>query len=253
MTPPALVRIDSLSIDNLTFDETVARIAAWAEDGSGGYVCTPNVDHVVRARRDAAFRTAVAGARLRVADGMGIVYGAALAGAGLRGTVTGRLLPEAVARALGASGPPVGLFGGRAGMAAAAADRLSAAGRPAVYAVQPPMGLRIGSDEDVAAVRQLAAAEPRVVFVGLGAPKQELWMAHHSPDLPQAVLVGVGQAIDVIGGGLTPAPAWMTRLGAEWAFRLAQEPRRLAARYLWDDPRFFWWMLRARLARSRGG
>jgi len=251
MSPPAVVRIDSLSIDNLTFDETVDRIATWAADGSGGYICTPNVDHIVRARRDVAFRSALEGARLRVPDGMGIVYGAALAGAGLRGTVTGRLLPEAVAGALDPSGPPIGLFGGRAGMASAAASRLSAAGRPALHAVEPPMGLEVGSDDDMAAVRQLAAKAPRVVFVGLGSPKQELWMARHTAHMPNAILVGVGQAIDVIGGAQAPAPAWMTRLGAEWAFRLAQEPRRLAARYLWDDPRFFWWMLRARLARRR--
>jgi N-acetylglucosaminyldiphosphoundecaprenol N-acetyl-beta-D-mannosaminyltransferase len=253
MSHQPVVQIDSLAVDNLTFDETVARIATWAADGTGGYVCTPNVDHVVRARRDDAFRSAVEGARLRVPDGMGIVYGAALAGAGLRGTVTGRLLPEAVAGALGASGPPIGLFGGRAGMAAAAAIRLSGSGRPAVHAVEPPMGLQVGSDDDFAAVRELAATAPRVVFVGLGSPKQELWMAQHSTDMPQAVLVGVGQAIDVIGGAQAPAPGWMTRLGVEWAFRLAQEPRRLAARYLWDDPRFFGWMLRARLARGRGG
>ena len=114
------------------------------------------------------------------------------------------------------------------------------------------MGLRIGSSADLLAVARLSAAAPRVVFVGLGAPKQELWMARHTADLPQAVLIGVGQAIDVLGGAQAVAPAWMTRLGVEWTFRLVQEPRRLAARYLWDDPRFFWWMLGTRLSGGGG-
>jgi N-acetylglucosaminyldiphosphoundecaprenol N-acetyl-beta-D-mannosaminyltransferase len=250
--PPASVSIDGIRVDDVTFRETVELIKAWALDGSGGYVCTPNVDHVVRAHRDSHFRHLIDQARLRVPDGMGIVYGARVAGTPLRGTVTGRLLPEAVARALGPDGPPIGLFGGRQGSAALAAERIGQAGGASVVAVEPPMGLRVGSDEDRAAVARLSEAAPRVVFVALGSPKQEEWMALHSPTMPASVLVGVGQAVDVLAGALAAAPGWMTRIGVEWAFRLVQEPGRLAARYLWDDPRFFWWMLRARLG-SRPG
>jgi N-acetylglucosaminyldiphosphoundecaprenol N-acetyl-beta-D-mannosaminyltransferase len=76
-------------------------------------------------------------------------------------------------------------------------------------------------------------------------------MARHASELP-AVLVGVGAAVDVIAGRSPSAPAWMTRRGIEWAFRLVHEPRRLARRYLWDDPRFFWWMVRQRARRGRG-
>lgn len=71
-------------------------------------------------------------------------------------------------------------------------------------------------------------------------------MARHAADLPRTVMVGIGQAIDVLGGLQPTAPAWMTRVGLEWAYRLLHDPRRLARRYLWDDPRFFWWMFRAR-------
>ena len=74
-------------------------------------------------------------------------------------------------------------------------------------------------------------------------------MAAHAADLPESVLVGIGQGIDVLGGVVAAAPRWMTRLGVEWAFRLVRDPRRLARRYLWDDPRFFWWMLRSRSIR----
>jgi exopolysaccharide biosynthesis WecB/TagA/CpsF family protein len=75
-------------------------------------------------------------------------------------------------------------------------------------------------------------------------------MARHASELP-AVLIGVGAAADVLAGRSRPAPAWMTRVGVEWAFRLYHEPRRLGRRYVWDDPRFFWWMLQQRATRRR--
>jgi len=85
------------------------------------------------------------------------------------------------------------------------------------------------------------------VFVGLSAPKGEAWIRAHREELGDRVLVGVGAAFDIAAGRFRPAPAWMTRLGVEWLFRLAQEPRRLARRYLVDDPWIFWWALRARM------
>lgn len=232
-------------MDSLTFDATVATIARWAEEASGGYVCTPNVDHIVKARREPAFRAAVLGARLRVPDGMGIVYGSRLARRPLQGTVTGRLLPEAVGRELGFKGLAIGLFGGVTGVASAAAASLTSRGSIVSAAISPSMTFEVGSAEDVELVAQLRSSNARALFVGLGAPKQELWMAAHSADLSDTVLVGVGAALDVLAGRLNAAPRWMTRLGLEWLYRLAHEPTRLARRYLWDDPRFFGWMIGA--------
>lgn len=245
------VLIDGLPIDAVQFNTAVSLIAGWAEDGSGGYVCTPNVDHVVRARRDPLFRAAVLGARLRAPDGMGIVYGSRIAGRPLSGSVTGRLLPEAVSDALRDREVSIGLLGGRAGDAARAASKVESRGTRVSAAVEPSMGFEVGSSEDDDVVRFLQEQSPAVLFVGLGAPKQELWMARHAADLPNTVLVGVGAAIDVLGGRVSAAPAWMTRVGLEWLYRLAHEPRRLARRYLWDDPRFFGWMLAARI-RNQG-
>jgi N-acetylglucosaminyldiphosphoundecaprenol N-acetyl-beta-D-mannosaminyltransferase len=244
------VGLDTLTLHDIGFEETVERIVGWAEEGSGGYVTTPNVDHVVRARRDPAYRELVMGARLRVPDGMGIVYGSRLAGRPLRSTVTGRLLPEAVARRAGRDGPAIALMGGQPGAGERAAQALRQAGGNVAVATSPPMGFAIGSTEDRRSVAAIAESGARIVFVGLGSPKQERWMVAHGPELPGAVMVGIGQGIDVLGGRVRAAPAWMTRIGVEWAFRLTQDPRRLARRYLWDDPRFFWWMLRARLSRG---
>lgn len=247
--PSRQVELSGVRFDDIGFDATVDLIVRWAEDGSGGYVCTPNVDHLVRARRHPAFRAAIDRARLRVPDGMGVVYGAMVAGRRLRRSVTGRLLPVAIARRARGSGLRLAIFGGAPGVAERAAVRLRTEGADVAAAFGPGMDFRIDSDEDAAAVARLREAAPHVLFVCLGSPKQELWMARHAMDLATTVLVGVGAAVDVLGGQVREAPAWMTRVGLEWAFRLAQEPRRLARRYLWDDPRFFWWMAAERLTR----
>ena len=242
------VEIAGIPIHNVTFDEAVILITRWVADGTGGTVYTPNVDDVVKAHRRADFRNAVMGMRLRVPDGMGIIYGSRIAGSPLRGTVTGRLLPEALAAALG---PSVGIaiFGGKPGAAAAAAKVLESKGARIAAALAPEMGFAIGSDEDVRLTRRLRESGAGIIFVCLGAPRQALWMAYHAAELP-AVLVGVGAAVDVLAGKSPSAPAWMTRFGVEWAFRLYHEPRRLTPRYIWDDPRFFWWMLQQRAIRK---
>jgi N-acetylglucosaminyldiphosphoundecaprenol N-acetyl-beta-D-mannosaminyltransferase len=245
----ASVDIAGVPIHNVTFDQAVQLIAGWVADGSGGTVYTPNVDDIVKARRMANFRTAVLSMRLRVPDGMGIIYGSRIAGTPLKGTVTGRLLPEALTTALG---PAAGFafFGGKPGVAQAAARALERRGARIAVALAPGMGFVVGSDEDAELTRQLRESGASVVFVCLGAPRQALWMARHAAELP-AVLIGVGAAVDVLAGISPVAPVWMTRYGLEWAFRLAHEPRRLTRRYLMDDPRFFWWMLRQRADRRR--
>jgi N-acetylglucosaminyldiphosphoundecaprenol N-acetyl-beta-D-mannosaminyltransferase len=242
------VDIDGIPVHAVNFGQTVGLIVSWAADDSGGYICTPNVDHVVMARRNRGFRAAILSARLRVPDGMGIVYGSRIAGTPLPATVTGRLLPAAVIRALIPRGMATAVYGGLPGVAERAASNLERDGG-SVASVEAPMGLDVGSPADLASVEALRATGAKVVFVGLGAPKQELWMAAHAADLPGVVLVGVGAALDILAGRFRPAPGWMTRIGLEWAYRLAQEPRRLARRYLWDDPRFFMWALDARLRR----
>jgi N-acetylglucosaminyldiphosphoundecaprenol N-acetyl-beta-D-mannosaminyltransferase len=245
---PRSVPADTLTVSDLDFAATVETLVGWARDGSGGYVCTVNVDYVVRARRDPQFRELVRQARLRVPDGMGIVYGSRLAGTGLRASVTGRRLPEAVARH--PDPPSIGLMGGSPGAGEKAAAFLRGVGSAQVTAVSAPLGFAIGGSEDHEAVRRLQADAPAILFVGLGSPKQDRWMARHAADLPGTVMVGIGVGIDVLGGMQPTPPEWMTRIGVEWAYRLVHEPGRLARRYLWDDPRFFWWMARARLRRS---
>lgn len=245
------VTVAGVQLSKLDFPSAVDWIVEQSTNGSGGYVCTPNVDHVVRSVRDAAFRRAVHEADLRVPDGMWIIYGSRIAGRGGLSTVTGRLLPEAVGKALTARGESIALFGGPPEMAERAARTLASRGVNVSEAFGPSMHFAIGSKEDLECTARLEKSPARAIFVGLGAPKQELWMQRHRADLNGRVLVGVGAAFDILGGRVREAPRWVTSLGLEWLFRLVQEPRRLSRRYLWDDPRFLWWMVQARRGQER--
>ncbi len=249
---PRTIHIPTVDVDvhDVTFPEALELIVRWAREGSGGYVSTPNVDHLVRARRDPAFRALMMGARLRVPDGMGLIYASRLAGRPFRGAVTGRLLPEAIVAATREEPLPMAIIGGRGDAPAKAAEHLNRLGGNVVAAVGPPMGFEIGGEQDEAYVRQFQQVKPRIVLVGFGAPRQEMWMARHAQALPEAVMLGIGQTIDILGGLIPAAPSWMTRVGLEWAFRMLRDPRRIGRRVFVDDPPFFWWMLRSRFRRG---
>jgi N-acetylglucosaminyldiphosphoundecaprenol N-acetyl-beta-D-mannosaminyltransferase len=252
---PQVVQIGSIFLDNVTTDEADAQIKSWlaADDASARYVCTPNVDYVIRSGRDPIFRAAINAANLRVPDGMWIIYASRLAGRPLRGTVTGRLLLPRFAGYCAGKGLTMGVMGAGPGVAQAAAEKLEAdyPGLRIVHAITPPKPFVVGSTEDAAIVATLKAERPALLFVALGAPKQEIWMKAHAAELAPTVVIGVGAALDVVAGKVREAPRWMTRTGMEWLFRLAQEPRRLARRYLWDDPRILIWALGTRIRGSR--
>jgi len=239
-------------VHDLRFDESIELIVGAIEVGRPLVVATPNIDHLVRASRDPSFRDALLAADLRVPDGMWIVYASRIARRPLRGTTTGRLLVPALAAKAADRGWGIALVGGPPGVATEAARRLQAADASlrVDLADAPPMGFHVDDPADRALVKRLAATDARIVFVGLGAPKQELWMAAHSAELGGRVVLGIGAGIDIVAGRFKAAPTWMTRTGLEWAFRLAQEPRRLARRYLVDDPHVLLWAVRARFGRS---
>jgi N-acetylglucosaminyldiphosphoundecaprenol N-acetyl-beta-D-mannosaminyltransferase len=245
------IRPIGVTVHDVSFDEAVELIVHWAREGSGGYVSTPNVDHLVRAKRDPKFRTLMMGARLRVPDGMGLIYASKLAGTPFRGAVTGRLLPEAIVSRTLDEPLRIAMIGGRDDAPEKATAHLNGMGGNVVHAISPPMGFEIGGEPDEAAARAMAEKDPQIVLVGFGAPRQETWMARHQAKMPGAVMLGIGQTIDILGGRVPAAPSWMTRVGLEWAFRMLRDPKRIGRRVFVDDPPFFWWMLRERFRRRR--
>lgn len=241
------LRLGRLDVHAVTFTEALDRIGAMIESGRGGTVFTPNVDHVVLAEEDEGFRRAYEAADLSLADGMPVVWASRLLGAPLPEKISGSdLVMPLMARAESA-GWRVFLLGGGPGVAARAAERLKSDFPQIVIAgndapridMSAPPAFRLDTIESI------RAARPDIVLVGLGAPKQELWIAEAAPRLRPAVLLGIGASLDFIAGTTKRAPAWMSASGLEWLYRLAKEPRRLWRRYLIRDPKFLLILLRA--------
>jgi N-acetylglucosaminyldiphosphoundecaprenol N-acetyl-beta-D-mannosaminyltransferase len=247
----ARFRLGPLAVDRVTAAGALDRIEALVAARRGGCVFTPNVDHVVLAERNAAFRDAYARAELSLADGMPLLWAARLLGERLPEKVSGSDLVLPLVERAAARGWRVYLLGGPPGVAEGAAAKLLARW-PALRIVgtDAPYVRVDGPDpEGDAALARLRAAAPDLVLVAFGAPKQELWMHRHRAELGQAVAVGVGASLDFVAGRVRRAPRALQRVGLEWAWRLAREPRRLWRRYLVDDRQFVpivWRELRAR-------
>lgn len=235
----ARLRVGRLWVDVLTREGALDAIAALVEGGDGGSVFTPNVDHVVTAEHDATFRAAYDSASLSLADGAPVVWASRLLGAPVPEKLSGSDMLLPVARLAAERGWRVYLLGGGPGAAAEAARRLTRDHGVTIVGVDDGFVPRHADPaRDAPVIARIQAARPDLVFVALGAPKQELFIARALPDIAPAVCIGVGASLDFLAGTVRRAPAWMSRLGFEWLFRLAQEPRRLWRRYLVQDPQF---------------
>lgn len=251
--PRHQIRIGEAWIDVLTFDQGLAAIAALVREGRGGFVFTPNVDHIVMLDRNAKFRETYQRASLSFADGVPVIWASWLLRPVLPEKLSGSDLVLPLARLAGREGWRVYLLGGSPGAATAAADRLRAECGTNIVGVDDGM-VRVGdrSEEQRAIVSRIRAARPDLLLVALGAPKQELWIDEHAEELTPTVALGVGASLDFIAGTVRRSPRWMSKVGLEWLYRLGQEPRRLWRRYLVDDPRFAGIVLRTwRLPRAK--
>jgi N-acetylglucosaminyldiphosphoundecaprenol N-acetyl-beta-D-mannosaminyltransferase len=205
-----------------------------------GYVCAIAVHALMVSRHDPDMRAALAGSALTLPDGKPIVWALNALGERLPDRVYG---PELMARYCGRcaeSGHRIWLYGGHDTDALAALEGALRARHPRIEIAgghsPPHRALTVAEEDEL--VERIDGDRPDVVFVGLGAPKQEKWMARMRPRLEAPVLVGVGAAFDFIAGLKRQAPPWMQRRGLEWSFRLSQEPLRLLPRYLRYNPAF---------------
>ena len=222
----------------MTTDECAERVLAWAERGEGRYVCFSNAHGTIEAQDDEAFMDVLNGADLNVPDGMSIVRAMRTLGIEQRDRVYGPDLTLAVARLAAARGVPVAFYGSTPRVLDALRQRLpqKAPGLQIADAISPPFRA-LTDREDEAFVQQLRGAGARIVFVGLGCPRQERWAAAHA-ERTGAVCLAVGAAFDFHAGLLDQAPRWIQQAGLEWAYRLAKEPKRLWRRYARVVPRF---------------
>lgn len=233
------VHIGNIAVDRITFDEALAGCQQLVEQRRGGCVFTPNVDHVVVAEDDPSFREAYAVADLVLADGMPIVWASRFLGRPLPGKISGSDLVMPLMRRAAQRGWRIYLLGGAPGVAERARYVMEAdiSGLSIVGTSSPDVDTtsRRGYEKIISDIR---AAEPDLVLVALGAPKQEVFIQQIYRDLSSVVFVGVGGSLDFIAGVQKRAPKWMSEHGLEWLFRLLHDPRRLWKRYLVRDPRF---------------
>lgn len=199
----------------------------------GFTVATINLDHVVKLARDPAFRDAYVAQSHVTADGNPIVWLARLSGQGDVALVPGSEAIDPVARLAAEQGVPVAFFGATDVSLEAAAEAMRAQipGIDIVLTLSPPMGFDPAGPAADEAIETIRASGARLVFLALGAPKQEIFAARAARALPEAGFLSIGAGLDFISGAQVRAPGWVRALAAEWLWRMLSNPKRLAARY----------------------
>lgn len=241
-----------MRVDATSYADATERVLDWAEARSHRYVCVANVHMTMEAYDDPAFQRVVNDADLVTPDGMPLVWTLRRLGVADASRVAGPDLLLHVCSAAAERGVAVAFHGGSQEAIDGLVARLRAE-MPTLrvpYAVSPPFRAP-SPDEEAATIDALVASGAGVLFVGLGCPKQERWMAAHRDALP-LVQLGVGAAFDFHAGLVRRAPVALQRAGLEWAYRLVSEPRRLFARYARHNPRFVR-LVAAQLWRERRG
>ena len=231
-------RVLGMRVDGTSYEHAATEITRWASRGESRYVCIATVNNVIEARDNPAYQRVMEHADLVTPDGMPLVWGLGLLGVPGATRVYGPDLTPILCQRAAAAGIPVGFYGSTPEVLADLTANLArrCPGLRIAYASSPPF--KPNTPEEDAAVRErIDRSGVRLLFVGLGTPKQELWMAANSGAV-RAVMVGVGAAFDFIAGHKRQAPNLLQRLGLEWLFRLVNEPRRLWRRYLYRNPRF---------------
>lgn len=221
-------------VHRLSEGQCVAHVMDALAQRRGGWIVTINLDHLRRLVHDPSYPELIAPAELVVADGKPLIWAARLQGTPLPGVVAGSNLVWSLTAAAAEHQRSIYLLGGSPGAAEGAAATFLA--RHPVLRIAGTLCPQISdprAEAQLAPLRaQLRAAAPDIVYVALGSPKQEQLIAALLDCLPQAWWIGVGISFSYVNGDIRRAPVWMRRCGLEWAYRLSQEPQRLARRYL---------------------
>jgi N-acetylglucosaminyldiphosphoundecaprenol N-acetyl-beta-D-mannosaminyltransferase len=240
----ARTNILGVGVSAVNMDLAVSAIEGWIQRREPHYVCVANVHTITECQQNPDFRLIHNQAGMVTPDGMPLVWVSRLKGARQVKRVYGPDLLLAVSEVSARQGYRQYFYGGAEGVAARLANQLTAR-YPGlqVAGLESPPFRPLTEAEDDAAVARINAACPDIVWVGLGAPKQERWMAAHFGRLTAPVIISVGAAFDFHAGVKKQAPRWMQRAGLEWLHRLASEPRRLWKRYFINNPWFVWLVL----------
>ncbi len=230
--------IVGMRVDATSYEDATRRVLVWAKRQESKYVCAANVHMAMETYDDSHFANIVNQAALVTPDGMPLVWGLTSLGVEGASRVYGPTLTLHVCEAAARQGVPIALYGGTSESLSDFVEFLQAKfpGIQIVCQISPPFRpLTPGEDETY--TQQIVNSGAQILFVGIGCPRQEIWMHAHQGRIP-AVMLGVGAAFDFYSGRVQQAPSWMQRIGMEWLFRLSREPKRLWKRYFKHNPRF---------------
>ena len=235
------VEILGVQIDNVSGEEALARIREMIQSRAPHQIVTPAIEQVICARRDPEFSRALREADLVLPDGMQVVIASRLHQTPLKERITGVDMVPRICRLAASEGYSVFFMGGEPGIAEEAARALQAAipGLPVAGTYCPPLGFERNPVEQQKALQAVREARPDVLFLALGAPRQEKWIHRWKRELGVPVMVGVGGAFNFITGREKRAPVWLQNLGMEGLYRLFQRPRDLWKRVIINAPYFF--------------
>jgi N-acetylglucosaminyldiphosphoundecaprenol N-acetyl-beta-D-mannosaminyltransferase len=244
------VRVLSLQVDLCDYAGAISRITKMARAANGGYVCVANVHVAIEAEDDPAFERLVNDADLVLPDGTPLVWMQRLQDNKDAMQVRGPSLMPMLMKHAKAENLKVGFLGGRPDVLERIVSRASEdfPGLKVAYQNSPPFR-ELSPEENSEIARSINESGTQILFVGLGCPKQERWIAANRESV-KAVTIGVGAAFDLYAGNIREAPTIVSKLGMEWMFRLIQEPRRLFSRYLLVNPRFVWLATRQLIRKS---
>lgn len=212
-----------VSIDNVVTAEAVEQGVALLDKPGFHYIVTPNPEFILAAKKNTDFRSVLNQADLALPDGIGVIYASKILGRPLKGRATGVDFAQGLMSAMAQNGKRLYLLGAKPGIAEQAAERLMES-----YPTLQICGTHDGYfKDDTPIVEKIKASGADVIFVCLGAPKQELWMAKNGAATGASLAVGLGGCLDVFAGNVQRAPRWMQKCGLEWLYRLYKEPQRI--------------------------
>jgi N-acetylglucosaminyldiphosphoundecaprenol N-acetyl-beta-D-mannosaminyltransferase len=234
----------SSRIDPTSYTQAVSQIIGWAKQGEGRCVYAANVHMLMEAYDSLEFCNIINTADLVTPDGMPLVWTLRLKGHPRQERVYGPTLMLKLLDAAAEQSIPVGFLGSTSEILLELSKRMTAnfPGLKIVAQIAPPFRA-LSAEEDQRIIQQITDSGAKLLFVGLGCPKQEYWIAGHHGSL-DVVMVGVGAAFAFHAGVVRQAPPWMQKMGLEWLFRLKQEPQRLFRRYAYTNPRFLFLICR---------
>lgn len=234
------VKIGKAWVNNVTQQEAIMAIDQMMVNGKKNYVVTPNLDHIVKLEEDQDFVRCYDNAGLVLADGNPLIWASKILGTPLKALVTGSDLFPALCEHAATKGYRLFFLGGLEGVAEKAAEELRKK-YPQINIVgtySPPFGFDKNPEENRKILNMVNALKPHLLFVGVGAPKQEKWMYNNITELDINVALGIGASFDFEAGTIKRAPKVFRQVGLEWFWRFSNEPTRLFKRYFVDSAQF---------------